>query len=87
MICYSLLYSWVWAEGGQNPDLESNLDVGGFGYPVGETSLLLATCRIIQRIETHSNSIVCELCSKPFRFYDALSMFLNCSTHGECLVA
>lgn len=30
--------SWVWVEGGQNPDLEDNLDIGGFGYPVGVVS-------------------------------------------------
>lgn len=35
ILSYSLyIYSWVWTEGGQNPDLELNLDVGGFGYPV-----------------------------------------------------
>ena len=38
MMCYcSPSYSWIWTEGGQNSDLESNLDVGGFGYPVGAT--------------------------------------------------
>ena len=31
----SLFYSrWVWAEGGQFPDLEAKLGIGGFGYPV-----------------------------------------------------
>lgn len=25
---------WVWLEGGQNGNMEQNLDVGGFGYPV-----------------------------------------------------
>ncbi|XP_022214778.1 protein disulfide-isomerase A6 homolog [Drosophila obscura] len=27
------LWGWAWAEGGQQPDLEESLEVGGFGYP------------------------------------------------------
>lgn len=26
-------FSWVWAEAGAQIDLESALDIGGFGYP------------------------------------------------------
>ena len=27
-------FGWVWAEGGANAELEGELEVGGFGYPV-----------------------------------------------------
>ncbi|CAI8055674.1 Protein disulfide-isomerase A6 [Geodia barretti] len=34
----SWFYSrWVWAEGGQFPDLEEKLEIGGFGYPAMAT--------------------------------------------------
>lgn len=26
-------FSWVWSEAGTQPDLETALDIGGFGYP------------------------------------------------------
>lgn len=27
------LWGWIWAEAGAQPELESSLDIGGFGYP------------------------------------------------------
>lgn len=28
-----LLFRWLWAEAGKQPELESTLEIGGFGYP------------------------------------------------------
>jgi len=27
------LFRWLWAEAGKQPELESTLEIGGFGYP------------------------------------------------------
>ncbi len=41
MEIYCVLCRWVWTEGGQNPELEQELDVGGFGYPVSNLLALV----------------------------------------------
>lgn len=28
-----LFFRWLWAEAGKQPELESTLEIGGFGYP------------------------------------------------------
>lgn len=27
------MFRWLWAEAGKQPELESTLEIGGFGYP------------------------------------------------------